>query len=181
MRRAQEPSASARLSLMIKQRLFSLEEFKLSGTVMSYVSTGDEVSTDKIISSCLAGGKKVAVPSMRGGAGGIVPSLITDPQKELSPGLFGIMEPAPEYVKPVPLDEIDIVIVPGAAFDPSGARLGLGGGYYDRLLKKLPRPAVIALAFDFQVLDSLPVQAHDVAADKIVTESSVIDCSNNRR
>ncbi len=181
MRRAQDPSVSARLSFMIKQRLFSLEEFKLSVTVMAYVSTCDEVATDKIISCCLAGGKRVAVPSLRGGGDEIVPSLISDPEKELAPGLFGIMEPASEYVKPVPLDEIDIVIVPGAAFDASGSRLGLGGGYYDRLLKKLPRPAVIALAFNFQVLESLPVQAHDVAVDKLITESSVIDCSSNRR
>ncbi len=180
MRRAQDPSVSARLSLMIKQKLFSLEEFKLSRTVMAYVSIDDEVATDKIISCCLAGGKRVAVPSMRAG-NEIVPSLISDPGKELVRGLFGIMEPASESIKPVSLDEIDIVIVPGAAFDAYGSRLGLGGGYYDRLLKDFPHPAVIALAFSFQVLKSLPAQAHDIAVDKIITESSVIDCSNNRR
>jgi 5-formyltetrahydrofolate cyclo-ligase len=75
-------------------------------------------------------------------------------------------------------EDIDLVIVPGAAFTPAGARLGLGGGYYDRYLPKLTRARRVALIFDGQVVDQVPVEEHDQFVDELVTEQRSIVCQH---
>jgi 5-formyltetrahydrofolate cyclo-ligase len=91
---------------------------------------------------------------------------------ELSPGTFGILEPAGE--KGISPEEIDLVVVPGVAFDKRGNRMGYGAGYYDSFLPKL-RPEVkkVAVAFEIQVTDSLPAEEHDVKMDLIITENTI--------
>ena len=94
----------------------------------------------------------------------------------LTEGYMGIPEPLAANERALSIDDIDLVIIPGAAFDPSGNRLGYGAGYYDILLaerkKKIP---VIALAYEEQVVDSIPSEKHDVKVDVIITDQRVIE------
>ena len=89
-------------------------------------------------------------------------------------GKFGIPEPM-ELMK-VSYKSIDAVIVPGVAFDKNGYRIGFGFGHYDKFLKKTPHAVKIGLAFEFQIVDSVPKEEHDVPVDFIITEKRVIDC-----
>jgi len=94
---------------------------------------------------------------------------------ELSPGYMGIPEPSLSGERLVRLDDIELVIIPGSAFDCSGNRLGYGGGYYDILLSEGKRKVpVIALAYEEQLVDLIPSEVHDVKVDIIVTDKQVI-------
>lgn len=181
MRRMLPPGETAERSRRIREHLFCTEEYKRAGTALVYVSTPDEVATDGIISRRLEERRKTAVPSLRKNRKIITPSLL-ESMDELSEGVFGIREPLEECIRPVGHSEIALVIAPGAAFDAAGGRVGLGGGYYDRLLSLLPRDAkVIALAFGFQVVDKVPAGPHDVPVDFVVTEEGVLRCRPKSR
>jgi 5-formyltetrahydrofolate cyclo-ligase len=103
--------------------------------------------------------------------------MLKDPERELTLGPWGILEPKGEFYRPFPLEEIDVVIVPGVAFDERGNRLGFGRGFYDKFLRRLSeRVSFVALAFELQVVRRLPSQSHDVAVDYIITEKRIIKC-----
>jgi 5-formyltetrahydrofolate cyclo-ligase len=105
---------------------------------------------------------------------------VHDFDADLATGKFGILEPRPEAIRPAALDQIGAVLVPGLAFDGTGNRLGRGFGHFDRLLRQTSG-VKIALAFDFQVLDEVPAEAHDVRLDFIVTETRVVNPRGNRQ
>ncbi len=157
-------------SCTIASNLYSLPEFKSAHAILFYVSIGSEVKTHEMIGHALNQGKRVCVPVTDKEQHEIAPCEIRS-FEELSKGAFGIPEPIEK--KPVPLSQIDLVIVPGVAFDEQGNRLGYGMGYYDKLLMKLRAPA-IALSFELQLLPSIPTESHDVRVSKIVTEKRVI-------
>ncbi|MBC7344676.1 MAG: 5-formyltetrahydrofolate cyclo-ligase [Clostridia bacterium] len=162
-------------SLIITDKVASLPEYQAARLVMAYVSFRQEVDTSFIITRALAGGKKVVVPVTDRRAKDLVPSEIYDYPSELAPGTFGIMEPRPEVRRPVDPAEIDLVLVPGIAFDRRGNRLGYGGGFYDRFLRKLrPGVAKAALAYSFQVVEKIDAEPHDLPLDLIITELEVI-------
>jgi len=107
-------------------------------------------------------------------------SELPGPEIDFQLGSFGVREPAEEDFNFVSPDQIDLVVVPGLAFDRRGGRIGYGKGYFDRLLSRLgsqvPR---IALAFDFQVLGAVPQDENDIRVDAIITEKSTMNCSGN--
>ncbi|MCX6768088.1 MAG: 5-formyltetrahydrofolate cyclo-ligase [Candidatus Micrarchaeota archaeon] len=166
-----EPELAVK-SAAILERLFACSEYKRAKAVMFYVSTGREVDTLPAIRRAL-GEKTVAVPFVQGGE--IVPVRING-MDELVPGSFGVLEPRREAVdgNRVEPREIDLVVVPGVAFDGKGNRVGYGKGYYDKFLKKTRGAAAVALAYEFQVLQSVPVEEHDVVVGKIITEKREI-------
>jgi 5-formyltetrahydrofolate cyclo-ligase len=100
----------------------------------------------------------------------IVPSLLVDYDAELTCGPFGIRHPKEEYIRPVGLNDIDLVIVPGLAFDKAGNRLGRGHGYYDRFLGRLPKDVpTVGLAFAFQILEDFPpLEPHDLSVTTVL-------------
>lgn len=157
-------------SAKIMSRLFSLSEFRGAKTIMFYVDAGNEVKTRDGITKALSEGKRVVVPKVKKGYGLLAIEIKS--LDELSPGTFGILEPAGE--KGISPEEIDLVVVPGVAFDKKGNRMGYGAGYYDSFLPKL-RPEVkkVAIAFEMQVTDSLPAEEHDVKMDLIITENTI--------
>jgi len=152
----------------IREKLFSDYKFRNANFIMSYVSKPYEVDTWKIISRSLEMGKKVAVPYVLREKKVMFPSLILDP-KELVLGSYGIYQPHPDNLRQVDLSQIEIILVPGIAFDDKGNRLGHGQGYFDRFLKKVPQNTyTIGLAYEFQILKSLPISKEDVAVSTLI-------------
>ena len=98
-----------------------------------------------------------------------------DSWESLSPGRYGILEPVGSIVE-IPVDKIDLFVVPGLVFDRSGVRIGYGRGYFDRLLRDVDQTKVVALAFDVQIANSLPHHPHDVKVGRIITETEIIEC-----
>ena len=115
-------------------------------------------------------GKRVSLPKTIQEERKLVPIQITSLEDDLEKGLYGILQPKELTNNSIPLEDIDTVIVPGVAFDHDHNRLGRGGGYYDRFLKEIPTgiPS-IGLAFDFQIVDFLPISEHDVPVSKVLT------------
>ncbi len=156
-----------RKSKIIKNKLFRASVFKKAKMVMFYMSFDGEVNTQDMIREAHRLGKIVAVPVCKGNRVTLRPCILRDKGKLKEGPYYGICEPAvKEYIK---LERLDLVIVPGVAFDKKGNRLGRGRGCYDYFLKRLrPDTASIGLAFDFQILPSLPTTTTDVSVDSVI-------------
>lgn len=160
-------------SAAICARISGLDTFCQAKTVMLYLPFRNEVDTKPLIEKLWAAGKRVLVPVCQPVDISLIPCQINQ-LADLQPGTWGILEPKPECLLPVPVDEIDLVLVPGVAFDPQGTRLGYGGGYYDRFLPRLkPGTPVVAVAFAMQMLPKLASDSFDQPMDMVVTESGV--------
>lgn len=151
-------------SLIICEKILSLSEYEKAGSIMLYMSHGGEVLTDGIISRAIRAGKKLFAPRVREGEYMDAVAL----GDSFTKGAFGILEPSGGYIaNPA---EIDLVLVPGLAFDQECWRIGFGKGYYDRFLIQTAAPK-IGLAFDYQIVPTVFPMGHDVPMDKVVTES----------
>ena len=180
-RRSESPEEIQRNSYLIREKLLTFDLFLKGRGVLFYLALEDEVQTRPMIEAALEMGKKISVPLIDDKEREILPSILKDPDKELTSGPWGILEPKRKFYRPSPLGEIDLVIVPGVAFDEAGNRLGFGRGFYDKFLRRLPeRVSFIALAFELQVVKSLPCRSHDVAVDYIITEKRIIECKKRR-
>jgi len=163
----------------IQEKLFDLPKFVAARVVSSYVAKKEngEVETEGLIRESLKMGKRVVVPFVQG-AGELSFCELKDYDSELEPGAFGILEPKSSNRREFPLREIELMVVPGVAFDLDGYRLGYGRGYYDRALRRVssenPKALFVGLAHDFQVLDELPRGKADVPVDVIITEKRMI-------
>ncbi|HAJ57646.1 MAG TPA: 5-formyltetrahydrofolate cyclo-ligase [Candidatus Omnitrophica bacterium] len=157
-------------SSKIAKKLFLLKEFLKAKTVLFYLSFDGEVDTLRMIRDTIKQGKRVAVPAILKGKNEIFASLLKNFDAELKIGPYGVLHPKEEYIRPISPETIDLVIVPGLAFDEAGNRLGRGMGYYDRFLSRLPEDTpTVGLAFDFQVIDDFPpLEPHDLAVSKIL-------------
>lgn len=122
-----------------------------------------------MIRLALTQGKRVVLPKVRGTVLELLE--VRDFDGDVAPGAWGI--PEPQGTSPVALDDIDLVIVPGAGFDERGNRIGYGAGFYDKLLPSFAGTTV-ALAFESQIVPKVPSDVHDVPVRKIVTEKRVI-------
>jgi len=147
--------------------------------VCIYLSTKNEIPTRYIARAFWEVGREVCVPAWSRSESAYK-LYAFDPKMKLIKGHHGIREPA-VHVPVMPWD-VDAFILPGLAFDIYGGRLGYGAGHYDGILSKAtPRAPKIALAYDWQILDTpLPLEAHDIAMDWIVSESRIVDCAKNR-
>jgi 5-formyltetrahydrofolate cyclo-ligase len=157
-------------SFSIQEKLFATLEFKKAKIILFYASLRNEVETDRMIKEAQAQGKVIGLPVVFEKERDLVPFLVKDFPKNLTLGPYDIRQPKEEFSNPVSLADIDLVIVPGVAFDERGNRLGRGKGYYDRFLKTLPEDTPsIGLAFDFQIVDDLPHSSVDLSVKKIIT------------
>ena len=170
LREGQEQEDRLRKSIQIAKRLFRLPEFKNARNIMLYSSIKCEVETATIIELALQT-KFVTLPVTKGH--NIFASEIST-NTLLQSGKFNILEP----VKPkeFPPDDIDLIVIPGIAFDAKGNRLGYGHGYYDKFLAKT-KAFKVALAYDLQLVPSIPNESHDIPVDVIVTETKTIRCT----
>lgn len=157
----------------IERQLFMLDEIKSAKTILFYVSFDNEVSTKELIKLAVMQDKRVAVPKVDKKYKELMLYELNSFENDLESGTWGILEPKPSC-KIVGLDEIDTVIVPGIVFDKSGYRIGYGGGYYDRLLKKNGGKVSIGLAFELQIIDRIPHEKHDCQIKILVTEKQLM-------
>ena len=177
LRRKQDSSTIVQKSRAIWKFLLSLPEYRRAATIAFYASIEKEgeVATLEMIEDSLKQNKVVCLPKI------VADSLEffnVKSVEELKMGAFGILEPIGDKIK---LEQIDMIVLPGLAFDATGNRIGFGRGYYDKFLKKVGSAARIALAFDFQIVDKIPSTESDVRVHKIITESRIIDCFRNKK
>jgi 5-formyltetrahydrofolate cyclo-ligase len=163
-------------SAVIQKRVLELPIYRESKTIGFYASFNNEVSTSIIFDRAVEDGKKVLFPCIRKAD----KELAFFPVRgldEMELGPFGIMAPFIREGMGDCLSEADLLLIPGVSYDLKGGRIGYGGGFYDRTLYKLAKlPFIVALAYDFQILDEVPMCSHDVRVDVIVTEKRVIVC-----
>jgi len=159
-------------SLALQARVIARREFAGARAVGCYLSVGGEVGTAEIVRRCRQEGKRLCVPA-RTMPDAAYALCWLDEDAPLARGPMGIPEPAAKrWAMP---GEVDVIVVPGVAFDVQGNRLGHGGGHYDRLLAALARgpaePLKVGVAFDFQIVDRLPTGETDVGMDVVITET----------
>jgi len=177
-RRDEQPDKDG-LSEIIWQRFLALPEYAAAETVMLYVDARSEVRTRPFLTAVIAAGKRVVVPYC---VEGELELFCLESMEELAPGHFGIQEPRPPLRqlpgKRVEPGALDLVMVPGLAFDRRGGRAGYGKGYYDRLLVRTrPETRRVAVAFECQLFPEVPMLEYDVFMDKVVTEGAMYEGS----
>jgi len=147
-------------SVQLWAAVAELPQYAAAASVMAFVGCKGEPDTDPLFARLAADGKRLLLP--RVDDGDIVVCSGLDPR---SPSRFGVSEPTGPAL---PVGEADLVLVPGLAFTPAGYRLGYGGGFYDRFLPKVVG-AYVGVCFAEQIVDHLPVQAHDVPVQHVVS------------
>lgn len=162
-------------SQLICERLVSLPSYQAAKTVMFYVDVRSEVRTRHYLPIALRHGKRIVVPYCVDRE--LELFLLTD-MDQLALGSFRILEPRAELRglphTTIDVKELDLVIVPGVAFDRRGGRLGHGFGYYDKLLEHArSETPLVALGFECQIFDEVPMQDHDIYMDQVVSETAV--------
>jgi 5-formyltetrahydrofolate cyclo-ligase len=162
-------------SRRVWERVAALACYQHARVVLGYMAFDHEVLTDGLMRRAMASGKQLVLPMVLGNRQGMALYVIEELERDVAPGYCGILEPQPRRTRAVAPETLELALIPGVAFDLRGGRLGLGAGFYDRLLSQLPRGIpMVGLAFDFQVIPRLPLQPHDILLDAIVTESRVI-------
>jgi 5-formyltetrahydrofolate cyclo-ligase len=172
--RRQQPEKDA-VSEHIVRRFMDLPEYEKAGTVMFYVDVRDEVRTRQALPEALASGKRIVVPYCLDGE---LELFWLENMDELELGMYRILEPKVELrdvaAKRLTPTDLDLVMVPGVAFDRNGGRTGHGKGYYDKLLQHARKDApLVALSFECQLFEEIPAESHDIFMDKVVTEDVV--------
>ena len=164
-------------SRLIQEQFLSLPLVRKTGNIFIYNSIRGEARTRGIIKNFFMRGKEVSVPVPDCDKHELIVSKL-DSLDELKEGVFGIPEPA--KTKPVSPEQIDIIVVPGIAFDEKGNRIGHGFGFYDKFLRTVKGKPIVALAYEMQILQELPAEEHDVTIDYIITEKRVIECKSGK-
>jgi len=158
-------------SLLIQQRLISTEEYSIANVLVLYSPIHNEVETQQVFENSLTSGKKVLLPAVYEG------KLLFRELKgiaDLYKGKFGILEPSAANAVFDP-GLADLIVLPGIAFDLKGHRVGYGKGYYDKTLHHLEGQGKLAgICYDFQLVDEIAGEPHDVRVDMIITERRII-------
>ncbi len=171
-----------KLSRIICEKFISQEEYQNADTIMWYVHCRSEVQTQHALSQCLRSNKKIVVPYCTVNQQG-EPCLglwLLKDMRELIPATWGILEPDWKQGKTrlFALSDIELIMVPGVAFDSKGGRLGNGVGYYDRLLSQLsPETFLTGICFQSQIMDQIEMEPHDVPMHRVITETEVYQCN----
>lgn len=152
----------------------ALPDFKEPKLVMCYASMGDEVQIRPLIQRWLDLGVTVAMPRVI--SKGQMEAVTLPDLASLVEGEYGILTPDPAKSQVVAPEELEMIIVPGVAFDTRGERLGMGGGFYDAFMAKAVNAKRIALAYSCQLVSSVPMEEHDVLVHKIITEQGIYNC-----
>lgn len=172
----------------ICQTIMAMPEYQSAQTILSYMHCRSEVRTATLNNKLLADhSKSIVIPYCTVDQNN-QPSLglwKLDNMNELEPGTWNILEPPKqrwsEIEKKTPVQTVDLVVVPGVAFDCNGGRLGNGKGYYDRLLKTLKNDTkIVGVGYESQLFDAIPMDLHDIYLHKLVTEKAVYQCRSDQ-
>jgi len=159
----------------IEDRLFEFANFLEANIALLYVDSTSEVKSDTIIKRCLKYSKIAILPAFDPATYEITLLKIDNGKDDLIIGPRGTLEPDPGRCNVVPIECIDIAIIPGVAFDEKGGRIGSGDGYYDRLIPQLPiTTRKVALSFECQIIPQVQMESHDKHVDIIITEKRII-------
>ena len=159
----------------IEAKLFDFANFLEAKIALLYVNGDYEVRTENIIKRSHDVGKIVVLPAFDPVKFEMNLMKVDHFEKELIPGPRGVAEPDASRCKIVPLERIDIAVIPGLAFDEKGGRIGSGKGYYDRLIPKLAiTTRKVALTFEDQIIPQVPMESHDKHVDIIITDQRII-------
>jgi 5-formyltetrahydrofolate cyclo-ligase len=157
----------------ISKQILTLGGFHDAQTVMAYMNFAAEFSTSEIVRAALDRDKVLILPKVNKDDRQLDLFRVENIDTDLSPGIWGILEPNPDRCEKISAEEIDFMLIPGVAFDANCNRLGYGGGYYDRLLEELgPFTILVAPAFAVQIVDRVPVEPHDIPLNLVVTEQN---------
>ncbi len=174
-RRQMEPEELERLGNLIASKILQSEWYQQAHCVHCFygVTAKGEIPTVQIIQHAIDAGKVLAMPKVTDSEGGMIHTRVEDPGL-LQPGPWGIPEPA--GTEEVPVEDIDLILVPGLAADCSGNRIGYGKGYYDRFLGQARRAVKVMLVPEKFIFDQIPAEDHDVPVDLIVTDKRIHTC-----
>lgn len=159
----------------VEQNLFEFANFREAQLSLFYIEKGSEIPTENIIRKSLDFRKGIVLPSFSDSKHAVSLLRIYDYDKDLIKGSQGLLTPDPESCKKINLDQIDIALIPGLAFDEKGGRVGIGENFYNRLIAKLPETTrKISIAFEEQVVDYIPMESRKYNLDIIITDKRVI-------
>ena len=165
---------------LITDRYLECDSYKEAGIIFVYSAMAKEIPTQGIIHTALNDGKKVALPKIRTGVkdGAEMDFVFINKDTEYKSGVYGILEPvSDEFIDVKGINDRAEMLIPGLCFDIKGRRIGYGGGYYDRYLTKCPKDKfhITALAYEYQIFESLPFTENDKPVNLIVTENRCIE------
>lgn len=163
----------------ITEQLNALVEQHGAKSISCFLSTITEPGTREFVSAAVKRGIRVLLPITR--ADGLLDWAVADGSDEFAEGLFGLSEPGGEVLGPIAVNEVDLMIIPAAAIDTTGMRMGWGRGYFDKTIGSMERcPPVYAVVYDTEILDSLPREVHDQPVSGIVTPTRTLTLSPAR-
>ncbi len=167
------------LSRAVIESVCNLTAYQQAKTVLGYLNFGAELVAELWVEQALTDGKRVLLPRVNRASKHLDLYEVHDLQHDVAPGLWGIREPLVERcAKEEALGTLDFILMPGVAFTREGARLGYGGGFYDKLLAHMPnRPALVAGAFTLQIVQEIPQEGTDRKVEWLVTENETIRCN----
>jgi 5-formyltetrahydrofolate cyclo-ligase len=168
-----------RLSRAVIESVCNLTAYRQAHTVLGYLNFGSELASELWVLRAFSDGKKVLLPRVNRASKHLDLYQVRDLHHEVAPGFQGIREPITERcIKEEALGTADFILLPGVAFTREGARLGYGGGFYDKLLAHMPhQPALVAGAFSLQVVQEIPQEKTDRKVEWLVTEDGTIRCN----
>ncbi len=174
------PAMRAVHDAAITGRLLQLPAYRQASTVLGYMNFGSEYASELWVTQVLANGKQLVLPKVNRHTNTLDLYRVDDLETQLAAGLWGIREPAVERCKRLDdINEVEFALLPGIAFSRNGARLGYGGGFYDKLLMHLQTPhrtALVTAAYALQLAERIPQEATDIKVAWIVTEAETINC-----
>ena len=163
----------------IAEQLDILVNTRNAQSISCFLSTTTEPGTRDFVTAAVKRGIRVLLPITR--ADGLLDWAVADDSTQVAEGLFGLPEPQGEVLGPIAVNDVDLMIIPAAAIDSTGTRLGWGRGYFDKTIGSMEKcPPVYAVIYDSEILDSLPREMHDQPVDGIVTPSRILTLSPAR-
>ncbi|KJQ55269.1 5-formyltetrahydrofolate cyclo-ligase [Microbacterium sp. SA39] len=164
----------------IAERLDALIEGLGARSISCYLSSTTEPGTRQFVASAVRRGIRVLLPITR--ADGLLDWAVATDDDEVAEGLFGLPEPTGEVLGPIAVDDVDLMIIPAAAVDRDGMRMGWGRGYFDKTIGSMEKcPPVYAVIYDSEILDFLPREVHDQPVNGVVTPTQTLELSPTRR
>jgi 5-formyltetrahydrofolate cyclo-ligase len=178
LRESLDPAVRKEQDSSILERLLQLPEYRNAKTVLGYMNFGSEFASELWVACAIKEGKRVALPRVNRHTDRLDLFIVEDLENQLEEGCWKIREPMVERCERLnAINEVEFALLPGIAFGRNGARLGYGGGFYDKLLAGCSaRPLLAAAAYSLQVMDALPQEKTDVGINLIVTETGIIRC-----